>query len=504
MQDIIFQILKKYRPARDNTPFRGPHEISELFNRLKSQIADLPCVKANKNLIVKSSYGKGNWATVPWLAILDTRETSTTQDGTYLVFLFQEEGKGCHLKLAQGVTEVFKQSGKNKAIKTLETRASVIRDRYLVQGLEEFVPTEKKVLETDSISGVLYESSTIFAKYFERDQIPSDADLSTDIERLLEVYGQYVLDRLQESQHDEPVAEDESSDYFISSIVSEGAFASTTFLDQVLERLRTKKNIILQGPPGTGKTWLAKKLGFALIGQKTPHRVRVVQFHANLSYEDFVRGYRPTAEGKLALVDGVFMQAVAEAQKTTQPVVLVIEEINRGNPAQILGELLTLLETDKRGADDAIELTYRRENNERVFVPPNLYVIGTMNIADRSLALVDLALRRRFAFIDLEPTFNDAWRKWLVSSCSMPKELVSQIESKMMWLNSEISNDSRLGPQFAIGHSYVTPHPDSELQDHHEWFRQVIHTEISPLLREYWFDDQKNAEKHINELLRGL
>ncbi len=214
--------------------------------------------------------------------------------------------------------------------------------------------------------------------------------------------------------------EKQPPDYTTASIVAEGCFLAEAELAGMLERLRTKKNLVLQGPPGTGKTWLAKRLAAALIGRQprvAASRLAVVQFHPSLSYEDFVRGWRPSADGRLTLADGVFLEAVREAQgDPNTPFVVVIEEINRGNPAQIFGELLTLLEHDKRHEDEAIALAYPdpRDRSKRTYLPENLYVIGTMNVADRSLALVDLALRRRFAFVGLTPQFNDAWRDWCI------------------------------------------------------------------------------------------
>ena len=191
--------------------------------------------------------------------------------------------------------------------------------------------------------------------------------------------------------------------YSVTDVVNEGCFLERQEIERLLERLRTRKNLILQGPPGTGKTWFAKRLAFALIGERDERKVRAVQFHPNLSYEDFVRGWRPVGDGKLALADGVFMETLrAASADPSAKFVVVIEEINRGNPAQIFGELLTLLETDKRSPRDAVELCYPDADGTRrpVHVPENVYVIGTMNIADRSLALVDLALRRRFAFVN--------------------------------------------------------------------------------------------------------
>jgi 5-methylcytosine-specific restriction enzyme B len=248
--------------------------------------------------------------------------------------------------------------------------------------------------------------------------------------------------------------------YSVDDILKDGSFLTRPEIDRILGRLRDKKNVILQGPPGTGKTWLAKRLAFALMSQKDESKVRAVQFHPNLSYEDFVRGWRPTAEGKLSIVDGVFMEAIKAASKApSSRFVVVIEEINRGNPAQIFGELLTLLEAGKRTPNEALELCYPDEDGKRrpVHIPENLYVVGTMNIADRSLALVDLALRRRFAFVDLEPRLGKTWRDWVVSECAIDAILAADIEQRIQALNEQIAADARLGKQFRIGHSYVTP-----------------------------------------------
>lgn len=273
--------------------------------------------------------------------------------------------------------------------------------------------------------------------------------------------------------------------YSIEQISQDGCFVPMASLEEILARLHSKKNLILQGPPGTGKTWLARRLAFALIGQRDESKIRALQFHPNLSYEDFVRGWRPRGDGKLALIDGPFLEAIDAAIKdATSRYVVVIEEINRGNPAQIFGELLTLLETDKRTPDEALELSYSKAPGERVFVPKNLYVIGTMNVADRSLALVDFALRRRFAFVNLEPSFGSPWKEWLVSKFGVPIELVEEMEQRIVALNDSISSDHTLGPQFRIGHSYLTPATGADLPDARKWFRQVVETEIGPLLEE--------------------
>lgn len=293
--------------------------------------------------------------------------------------------------------------------------------------------------------------------------------------------------------------------YSIESIIDDGCFLEREELGGILELLRTKRNIILQGAPGTGKTWLAKQLAFAWIGERDENRVRAVQFHPNLSYEDFVRGYRPSGEGTLSLTDGPFLEmANAAREEPEKKHVLVIEEINRGNPAQIFGEMLTLLESDKRNPDAALELCYRKGESERVHIPANLYVIGTMNIADRSLALVDYALRRRFAFVDLEPRFGGPWREWLAKKWGFDAAFLDEIEKRILELNDVIAADSGLGRQFRIGHSYVIPSNSDPIADPKEWFLGVVRTQIGPLLDEYWFDAPGKVEGAKKRLVTDL
>lgn len=296
-----------------------------------------------------------------------------------------------------------------------------------------------------------------------------------------------------------------SDSYSVDNIIQEGAFLDRSQLEYIVQRIEDKVNLILQGPPGTGKTWLAKKLAFALMGKKDESKVRALQFHPNLSYEDFVRGWRPDGDGRLALVDGPFMEVImAAGEDPGVKYVVIIEEINRGNPAQIFGEMLTLLEADKRTPSEALELCYRKDDEERVHIPANVFVIGTMNIADRSLALVDLALRRRFAFIDLKPVINERWHDWVSAKNNVESEVLLDIQNRMNRLNADIEADASLGRQFQIGHSYVTPSFDMKIVDGREWFRQVVQTEIGPLLDEYWYDAPEKAKEAVDQLLKGL
>ena len=177
----------------------------------------------------------------------------------------------------------------------------------------------------------------------------------------------------------------------------------------------------------------------------------------------------------------------------------IIDEINRGNLSRIFGELLMLIEPDKRGPAHAIPLIYSRAG-ERFCVPDNVHVLGMMNTADRSLAMVDYALRRRFAFEVLRPAYGtDEFREHLLET-GVDRTLVDRIEKNLTELNARIREDKDLGPGFQIGHSFFVPDDQAERVDE-GWYESVVETQIAPLLREYWFDRPERAEE-LAELLR--
>ena len=292
--------------------------------------------------------------------------------------------------------------------------------------------------------------------------------------------------------------------YGLEDLIASGVFLTEEELNYILGRLQSKKAMILQGPPGVGKTFIAPKLAFALMKEIDNERLETVQFHQSYSYDDFVRGYRPVAgkAGSFTLQNGVFYDFCQKAVKDPdREYVFIIDEINRGNLSQIFGELLMLIEADKRGPEFALPLTYRNEDEPHFFVPPNLYVIGLMNLADRSLAMVDYALRRRFVFVTLKPQFeSDLFRQWLLER-SMDADLAQLIMERMTELNREIREDPLLGENYQIGHSFFLPRGDNFAGLDKNWYEGIVRTEIMPLLKEYWFDNPKKAGEAEKRLL---
>ena len=315
---------------------------------------------------------------------------------------------------------------------------------------------------------------TSFTDYVEQLNLFFDRDMLDDGETLETSYPTYDKDR------------------FLDSV-----YMSDEDYNTLVSLVKNKKNIILQGAPGVGKTFAAKRLAYSMMGVKDPNRVMMVQFHQSYSYEDFIMGFRPSENG-FKLKHGVFYEFCKRAEvDSDNDYFFIIDEINRGNLSKIFGELFMLLESDKRGV--FLQLLYA---DEKFSIPENLYIIGMMNTADRSLAMLDYALRRRFAFFNLKPAFESDGFKTYQQSLNNDK--VNKLIECIKQLNLAIKSDETLGEGFCIGHSYFCDLDKSETYEREDSLGRIVEFELIPLLNEYWFDDVDMVNEWSNNLRSAI
>ena len=314
-------------------------------------------------------------------------------------------------------------------------------------------------------------------------------DLLLQVKTLTEIYpddekGQKIISLIP----DEPKGIEKYSDAdFLKDV-----YVSAKKLQEMKDLLTVKKNIILQGAPGVGKTFSAERLAYAMMEEKDNSRIQFIQFHQNYSYEDFIMGFKPTDDGGFKLESGVFYNFCEMARKDgDHKYFFIIDEINRGNMSKIFGELLMAIEADYREHD--VRLAYKDEDFS---VPKNLYLIGMMNTADRSLAMIDYALRRRFSFISMEPGFNTdgfkAYQKTLNS------EIFNKLIDAVKALNGKIRTDESLGKGFCIGHSYFCGMEPQECTVSR--LQQIVKYDLIPTLEEYWFDNKSVLDTEVKAL----
>ena len=325
---------------------------------------------------------------------------------------------------------------------------------------------------------------------FTQKMLTKVTDYSEFVDQLKELYG---IDELVSEVDSLPSISPYSSVDFLND-----AYMDEAEYDLVCNLLERKQNVILQGAPGVGKTFIAKRLAYSIIGEKDENRVQLIQFHQSYSYEDFIMGYRPTESGDkpFEIKYGAFYEFCKKAEDDDgNKYFFIIDEINRGNISKIFGELFMLLEKDKHG--EKIRLMYK---NEQFTIPKNVFIIGMMNTADRSLAILDYALRRRFAFYEIKPAFES--RGFQEYQARLDNPLFNKLISCVKRLNATIKMDPSLGKGFCIGHSYfcdLTPEGISEAS-----LEAIIEYEIIPLLEEYWFDEPDNVNNWSEQLRNSI
>jgi len=466
--------------------------VESLINRFLKQaeaaddLSTKTYPKTYRGLQVAVGFGQGTFNKIPWISFLGYGQK--TSEGIYPVYLFYRETGA--LILAYGISETKPPAHEWKNTEDAPTIRKFLGSQY------------GKTPER-------YGGSLVCAAY----RVPDDIDgarLTTDLDRLIAKYDAQLGALVGSTDHEgvtQAVTREKPKDVALQTLpytiadALKDLFVDESWLKSILDLWERKKNIILQGPPGVGKTFVCRRLAYALIHERARDRVEAVQFHQTYAYEDFVQGYRPGKSG-FERRNGLFHQFCERARDDQERAyVFIIDEINRGNLSKIFGELLMLIENDKRTSEWSVPLAYSLDPNEKFYIPPNVYVVGLMNTADRSIAVVDYALRRRFAFVDLRPSFSSEKFAAHLADAGAPRELVDSIVGGMTTLNDAIAKDTtNLGPGFCLGHSFFCNVPKDRPPDR-QWYRSVIETEVAPLLHEYWFDAPDNAEKWIKNLL---
>ncbi len=408
-------VLKQY-PAARQTPFTGTHPINGVFQTLTQSLQSSSCVKEFPTLHVRSSTGQGNWARVPWIAILDERNTTTIQSGVYCVFLFREDGSGVYLTLNQGVTEPLRRLGAIEGKAELRTKARSIR--LSLDPLKEagFSLTDDIDLHTGPGLGSNYEVSTIAYKLYERDKVPQDDQLLVDLQALIGSYESMVIKDTATAEAD--VKPSELLEAFSSSLKAAGLDYGTrhdlicgTFLASIL----SKPFVLLTGLTGSGKTQIALKFG-EWLGEA---RRLVVAVRPDWTGPESLFGYEnalsvPDSEGRSAWFVPPALEFMLRAvHHQDEPHLLVLDEMNLAHVERYFADFLSGMESGEPTLPNLIkEGAHWRVNSldpEPVPIPRNLWVVGTVNVDETTYAFSPKVLDRaqtiefRVATDDLNP-----------------------------------------------------------------------------------------------------
>jgi 5-methylcytosine-specific restriction protein B len=489
LRDGLQAILDRSRAVMKAGPYNLNNELRALFDGVQRALEiSFPVASRKPGLRLAWSVGSGIWAHVPWISLLDARETQSTREGVFVVYLFHKDMSSVFLTLDQGVERLRQNRGMTEARRLLQFRAAEVRRAIRDLADRGFALDDELDLGVQGGLGESYERGAIAYKQYDSGSLPSDAQLLEDLGDLLGAYDKYlqssVATNIDVTKPTRPTDE-EPSDRLTK--LAEELLLTRPFLEDIEALVADKRQIIFYGPPGTGKTFVAKRLAYDWA--KQADRVRIVQFHPSYAYEDFVEGYRPALHNGVAsfeLRDGPLKAIAKQAlDNPAEQFVLLIDEINRGNVAKVFGELYFLLEY----RDDHVRLQYSPEEHFRL--PKNLWMIGTMNTADRSIASIDAALRRRFYFVGFYPDespVKDVLRRWLE---------LNHVE--LLWLADVVdrANTALADRHAAIGPSYFMRDDLSA-----DWIDRIWRHAILPYLEDRFIGEEFAVSQFELETLR--
>lgn len=474
-RSILAEVLE-LQPSwsKDNTPDmerrgllvrkEGPAILKSMLKRLQRT--------GVQDFNAEGRDGVGLKTKIPWIRIFSRSRSPSPTEGWYLVYLFAADGGAVYLSLNQGTTVPEGKQLTPRSAEWISERVSAARELLASRLKDERLSLDMDLQDSGALARG-YEQAHVVGIRYGAETLPDDEQLLTDLQDMLELVSAVYLD-----EH--------------SATTGIQGPVEPPVTNPLIELIKRRKNVVFYGPPGTGKTYEALQLAQAWEQTDGHDSVRKITFHPSYGYEDFVQGFRPKKDqpGEFALQSGILLRICDEASKNEdRDFLLIIDEINRGDVARIFGELITYIEADKRG----VPFDLAQDETGQYEIPSNLFFLGTMNTADKSVSLLDVALRRRFAFVEFRAEFSaySDIPEWVenVNGLNLG-ELLDALNQRLLAEGVEVDR--------AIGHALLSIRTDAP--DPAAALKERIEYDITPLVAEYSYLDRGR----IGRILPGL